>query len=290
MAWLLAWQRYRQVRDLKLPPPKMTDAHKALLLQAGTQIKPYLERTPRFAEFWRLAANLVALHPQSIPGMDQSWEFFAREYEIALSLRPASDRMAARAPADSADGLAPGSLVWRADGRFAVKVTAFVEDGVGKRYLLLPAMLAQDAELPLPLFAASGSTQGTEPIAMAVRYLHEAASPDTPRLLLAELRRDVQPGAKGRSVLGDPPGLGDELSAKGEAKPGRVTRIELTVRGFGADLVEVSPRITSAGDAGVPILDRKGRLVAMGYAGNEQSSILLPLHSSLRENGLALLD
>jgi hypothetical protein len=291
VSWLLAWRRYREVRDLKVPPPKLSDANKALLVMAGTQIKPYLERTPRFAEFWRLAANLVALHPDSIPGVPRTWEYFAREYEIALNLRPATDRLmeSAQAPPLS-DGLAPGSVVWRADGRYAVKVTAVVKDQAGTTYLLLPAMLAQGTELPLLLYDRARPGQSGQPIARGLRYLQETGNVMPRRMLLAELLPGATVDTRAKLKLVDTPVLGSQLRVRGQESSGTIKALDVDAGGLGNGLIEVKPRITSPGDAGAPILDQNNGLVAMAYVGTHQSSLLLPLGPTLKANKLMLLD
>ena len=54
-------------------------------------------------------------------------------------------------------------------------------------------------------------------------------------------------------------------------------------------LIEVIPKITGPGDAGAPVLDLAGKLVAMGYAGSDKASYLVALDNLLEREKLTVV-
>lgn len=121
-------------------------------------------------------------------------------------------------------------MLWRGDGRLAARVTAVVKDASGKLYLLLPALLQENASIPFDLFIGVGPHQGV-PIARVTTII--ASAKNGPGVVLAEL---VGNGAATNGTvraLGTAPKLSDELHMAGATRIGTVEQVETTVTGIG---------------------------------------------------------
>lgn len=281
--WLLAWEKYRSVRELRVTPSQLNVEQKKVLEAAGAQISDLLLRGPEFAEVWRLAANLVAQHPQSIAGSNNPWEYYRDGYEVAIGKRSPSTRASPLALTLPSDRIVPGSLLWRDDGRFAVKVTAVVRDASGKRFLLLSSLLVDSTKgtLPIDLFGSEDQSKGRAPVARAVEQVPlDPQDQQSATVLLAELLPGIAAGNAGVRGAGTPPALGQRLTVVGGDRSGAVSVIDVHSP-LGNGLIAVEPRVTSAGDAGIAFVDAQQRLVAMGYAGSERTSLLVPLPALL---------
>jgi hypothetical protein len=293
-AWARSWQRYRFVRDRGATPGKLEKSDTDLLEEAGRRLKPILDRKPVYPEVWRLAANILALHPASIPDNKLTWDQYRDLYLVAVGVAPALPTVAAVPAALVAGGTGPGSLVWSEDGQLAVKVTAVVKDAEGKRFLLLPGLIARDDKVPVDLYDSSVA-KDRQPVARLTRRI--AANGAAPvkqgsesTIALAELPPTSTASNGPIRALGPGPSLGDDVRVLGTEKVGKVDGVAVDLTGLGSNFVTVRPRITAGGDAGAPIVDVNGNLIAMGYAGTQQASFLLPVPAALKHANLTLLE
>ena len=284
-AWARGWQRYRIVRDRGATAGKLEKIDTDLLEEAGKGIKPILDRKPAYPEVWRLAANLVALHPTSIPDNKLTWEKYRDLYLAAIGAPATQAGVLPPADERSAGILGPGGAVWTEDGQLGAKITAVLKDAGGKRFLLLPGLLARDDQLPKDLFDRSAPPD-RRLVARVVRLIEVRAS--GPKIALAEMAAEFRADNGAIKELGEEPKRGDALLVSETAQVGTVGGIDVPLSGLGEGFLEVSPRVTAAGDAGIAILNRDQKLVAMAYAGTESKSFLLPLPGVLKRENLSL--
>lgn len=287
VGWLLAWQRYREIRGLKLPPAQLSESNKKSLERAGDLLKPFLVRRPQFSEVWRLAANLTVQHPRSISGDPKPWESYRDAYLLAVK-KPIGAPQVATTESSTGVRAAQYPVLWRGDGQIAAKVTAIVKDPDGKRYALLPAMLAKGAALPFELFGEPG--QNKVAVARAVRLLKapDSTADEAPTLMLAEILSNDTLHMPRTSGLGPAPEVNAQVIVAGSGRKGTVESVGAKLANMGNVFSKVSPQITFAGDAGVPILDANGKLVAMGYAGSGTSSWIVPIAETLKQEGFTV--
>lgn len=292
-AWILAWQRYRAVRDLQLGPDKLSAEHKKLLEQAGQEIQPFILGKPRFPEIWRLAANLVSLHPQSIPGQSNPWEFYRDAYLIAIGKQVTTAHTSTKPQGTSQPGFGPGTVVWREDGKQAVKVAAVVEDQNTKLvYLLLPDLFQHTGSTPRPdeaLFAVDDHTGVRQTVAIvSKRMAIDRNDPRSVQVVLALLRPQVTATNSKWKIAANDPRPAEQLQDPRSGRSAAVATVGVSLDGLGSGLVAVQPKLTFAGDAGAPIVNANGELVAMGFAGTDEQSLLVPLADFLRSNQFVL--
>lgn len=178
--------------------------------------------------------------------------------------------------------------MWRDDGRRAARVTAIVRDASGKRFLLLSSLVVDPKAdtLPIDLFGSESQSKGRAPVARAVELVPlDAKDPNSATVLLAELVSGVAANNAGLSGSAAAPMLGVQLTALSGGRSGTVSTIAI-VGSLANGLIAVQPKVTSAGDAGMPFLDASGGLAAMGFAGDAKSSLLIPLPDVLAARGL----
>jgi len=293
--WVLAWNRYRTVRDGGRTPGALLKEETELLEAAGREIQPLLSgKRPVFTEIWRLAANMLALHPACIPNDSHGFDHYRDIYLVSVGKRkvdsPAATDVALSAPRGDAPVIGPGSLVWSADGSAAVKVTAVVKDRQNERYLLTSGLLLTEKTLlPAAVFYGAGP-QDRRPAATITRVVE--LRPGGPTIALAKLEPATQAsnGVLGKALAPalKPIGLGGRLTMVGQSKSAKVTAVDVNALKLGSGLIAVSPNVTAAGDAGAPFVDEAGRLQAMGYAASGEASLLIPVTDFLAREKLSL--
>ena len=290
--WIRAWNKYKPVRDDGRAPGNLRKEETELLEQAGMEIQPLLDgKKPAFVEVWRLAANMLALHPTCIPSNPFGYDHYKDLYLVSVGKLPPGTRVTSATTAAAAQAVAvavdvgPGSLIWSANVQTAVKVTAVVKDAAGVRYLLTSALLAVDGQTPASVLFGGGP-QDRKPIATISKLIE--LQPGGPAVALARLEAGATAGNGALKKIADEPNLGEELKMIGQPKSGKVRTIRLDTQDFGKGLIAVAPKVTGPGDAGAPFVDAEGQLQAMGYAGSDESSILIPLPELLNHEKLSL--
>jgi hypothetical protein len=276
--WAFAWLQARIVAYERGTPGNLSDQQKERLEAAGARIASLLKNKTVYPEIWRLAADLVTLDPQSIPDGDAV--SYRREYFKALGIE---DPVPLEGQAEGIAGVAPGSLIFGADRNLAVRLTAVVTDQDGKKLLLFPDLIANKDERATDVY---GSLLSAAPIATVVRRI---SSEGLPPIALAEIASGAQVGRGVFTAIGKEPKVGETVTIVPANKPAKVDQVDVTFAPLGNGFVEVSPKITKAGDAGAPIIDGGGRLVAMGYAARDKTSLLVPLADLLQRERLTLV-
>jgi hypothetical protein len=192
----------------------------------------------------------------------------------------------AAAAAESATARAPeiqaGGLLWNAARQSAVRFSAVVKDESGKQFLLLPDLVTDNAPLPLTVYADMSGQQ-------AVAQITRRISTDGVVLALAEpvAGFSVSSGAiKGAAPV---PAIGETVKLLPGDKQAEIVAVDARLPPIAGDLIEVIPKITAPGDAGAPVLDSAGKLVAMGYAGSDKASYLVALDDLLEREKLTVI-
>jgi hypothetical protein len=88
--------------------------------------------------------------------------------------------------------------------------------------------------------------------------------------------------------VGALPNVGEMVRVIPGDETATITSIDASLPAVGGGLVKVGAKITQPGDAGAPVVDSAGRLVAMGYAADEKASYLVALHDLLAKEKLKL--
>ena len=275
--WAYAWLQYRSIGYEGATPGRLDETQKARLSAAGERVAPLL-KDDAYPEVWRLAADLVTLYPESIPGGDA--KTYRQHYLKSLGIEEPPVARAEAAGAALSEVMA-GSLIWGPSRESAVRFTSVVQDEVGKRFLLLPDLVTNQAPLPVYLYM---SFESTNPMARVIRRI----SADGISFALAEPMASfaVSNGAiRGTAKL---PTVGQTIKLIPSGKTAIITSLNARLPPISTALIEVSPKITASGDSGAPVLDSAGNLVAMGYAGSEKASYLVPLHDLFERERLTL--
>ena len=102
----------------------------------------------------------------------------------------------------------------------------------------------------------------------------------------------IHPGLVGGSatplVAANDPQIADSLSEPKSGRSASVKSLAVSLPELGSGMILVEPKLTFAGDAGAPIVNARGELVAMGFAGAENQSMLLPLAEFMKARKLRL--
>ena len=275
--WAYAWLQYRIINYEGATPGKLDETQEARLSTAGERVAPLL-KDDAYPEVWRLAADLVTLYPESIPGGDA--KTYRQHYLKALGIEEPTVARAEAIERPLSQFMA-GSLIWGPSRESAVRFTCVVQDQTGKRFLLLPDLITNQAPLPVDLYMSLGSTS---PVARVTRRI----SADGISLALAE---PIEGLAVSNGAIKDTaklPTVGQTVKLIPSNKTAAITRFGARLPSIDTALIEVKPKITGAGDSGAPVLDSSGNLVAMGYAGTDKASYLAPLHDLFEQEKLTL--
>jgi hypothetical protein len=277
--WAFAWLEPRIINYEGGTADTLNDGQKQRLVAAGKRLEPLLKRDKVYPEVWRLAADLVTLYPESIPGGNANE--YRRAYFGALGIDDPlkiaeQETEAIRGP------LSPGDRVFNGDKTAAVRVTAVVADGDGKLFLIFPALVVGENRKAMDIYA---SVSDVEPVAKITRKISVGG---LPAVALAELTPGSQASNGTITTIGARPDVGQTVTIIPGNKSGNVAKVDVKFGSLGDGLVEVAPKITQPGDAGAPIVDDRNRLVAMGYAGSEEASLLVPLQHLLDQEKLTL--
>lgn len=281
--WAYAWLQYRVVGYEGATPGDLDDTQKVRLAAAGARITPLLRDNGAYPEVWRLAADLVTLHPDSIPGGDAN--AYRRSYLKALGLEekgvaPTVIAEAAEAAAARVPEIQAGALLWNRQS--AVRFSAVVKDESGKQFLLLPDLITNNAPLPLTVYADMSGQQ-------AVAQITRRISNDGVDLALAEPVPGLSVSNGAIKEAGPVPDIGETVKLLPGDKRAKIVAVGARLPPIAGGLIEVIPKITGPGDAGAPVLDLAGKLVAMGYAGSDKASYLVALDNLLEREKLTVV-
>jgi hypothetical protein len=308
VAWALVWWDFRAFRDRVSTVEALSDEDKKRWKLARALADKLIKRASDYPEIWRLRAELIDAAPKDLQTADdqnQAKADWKRYAEATSSANVASAAATSKITGTSADRppvtptgdvtVRPGRIVW-ADSRVgssAVTITAIVTDKNGDKKIILPEFiippeLGEGAEMELrldpagPVVARARKADIVRPQQSGAVFsgiVAEQGGTLPSGVVLAKL----EPSAKFEntaqtdsakypittiaavSVVGEPLTL---LSTRG-AKTGKLTQL--------LPMFAVTDRISNAGDAGAPVLNASGQLVAMGYFGNEKGSQFLLL-------------
>lgn len=324
--WALAWWDYRALVGRLRVPPEFSDSDKRHWKQARALMEMLIPEAPRFAEIWRLRADIINVAPKEIGDkgvyakqsdfdLDQKLatqdrlnyalnstipNFISVVSKILPTVPSGALQQALNLTAKTAvdlNSVRPGRTVWVRPVRpssvagqaadVSLTATAVVDQG-GVKKLLLPdyAVLGNDSDVAFEIRVAPDGPV----VAHAQR---------TDLVSLSDL-----PAKIGISVLLAPLS-GTATSAPATAAkftevaavPGPnttvtlvtdTTRLEAKATGTEDGFIVVQPRITAPGLGGAPILDQNGHLVAMAYSATKSESRLLPLKALFDRLGLKL--
>lgn len=288
VAWIIAWWDYRTIRDRREAELTIGDDDRARWRRAQLLATKLIPKAEKYPEIWRLRADIIDLNlegkstPEELAIAKQDRDRFASALGLPVVIASAPPRATTTESAAAAPTLRPGQPVWFRIGATdsAVTTTAVVVDEAGKKSLLVPDYALGFGEQPAdvefkasangPVIARAGKANllrpkdttglGTPygvalaPLADGVEYVAKF-SDNTPITKVAGLP------ATGAALR--------FLSSHGE--------IKTTLRAVDKGLAETPERVSKPGDAGTPVVDADGNLVAMGYLGKESGSMFLPL-------------
>ncbi|HEV8240644.1 MAG TPA: hypothetical protein VGS57_14840 [Thermoanaerobaculia bacterium] len=298
--WAWWWKKYRDMVD-RGQREALTDDDDKTLSAIRKGVDYLIRPTARYAELWRLRANVLETTRNRSPEDDAQLAEDWRTYASLLAQSPngpvgSVSSGAARATAERVEAAKTtptlpivGRWVWTSEYA-AVTVTAIVVDEGGAEFLLLPDY-ASSASGGAPVVFSSAPRGGVVLGRRGRRIPLPGSTGAIGGILLVPLDAGVRvspllPDRTGIQRLAKV-GIGDRLVLWG----GERGRTELTVSSVDVELNDISGLIktekaTQGGDGGAPVLNSKGDLVAMGYMGSESASFLLPLKDLLEQNNL----
>jgi hypothetical protein len=296
VGWARAFQSYRQLKLRRGAGIPVGEEDTKLLKSVRDLLDPLIAGGPTFPEIFRLRADVIRVSSTSTPDELQIAEEDRRKYLALVGVKatgtPAPVTIATEESAVE-PAIVPGLAV-TVHGAFdwGGRITAIVVDAQKQEFAVLPAI--QDAERSQYLSRDGTASTAFADLDRVVRL--DQTRPDETGIALFRLRSEVVArnivDATALTTLGEPPKLGDRVtllrpdrreSAEIATTEALVPAISRTGR-----LVTTNRRITVAGDAGAPIINAGGSLVAMAIGGGPTGSILLPVKALLESLQMTL--
>lgn len=285
VGWARAFHHYRQLKHRAAAGILQGDDDAKLRQRARELLDGLIASGPAFPEVFRLRADVIRTsadpQPDELKIADEDRQKYLALVGVKAALAPAP---AALAPERSVPPreIAPGVAV-TAHGAFdwGARITAVVEDDNGAQFVLLPAV--QGAERTRYLSLDGSPSTAFADLERIVRL--DETKPEDAGIALFRLRAAVASSnrvdATVLSAIGESPKVGDPvlLVTPGRRERAAIAAIETALPGLstGGVLAITNRPITSAGDAGAPIVDQKGQLVGMALAASSTGSVLMPL-------------